>query len=310
MKNIKIVLALIGFFSVVSCQKQTEHQFIYAFENKEEVTIENINKTIKVLEDRLSSYGLKFVIEPFQNKSIKINAYANRLKVESFNRVVVNKGKLEFWETCNANNFRTKLFDIKDMLSKDSDKEKYNTSTSILENAVSGDFLNGSILLYFKPSDTLDVVKKLDSLKLKLSGKERFVKFLYGLPREDKTLPIHVIQSNRENRAAISGSVVTKVRQSFNQINQPVVSLFMNKEGALQWERLTEKAYNENSQIAMVINDIVFSAPGVANGPIKEGRSEISGNFNVIEAVELSAILSGKEEIPQLKLLKYTKQPQ
>jgi SecD/SecF fusion protein len=47
----------------------------------------------------------------------------------------------------------------------------------------------------------------------------------------------------------------------------------MNGQGAKAWEELTGRAY---TNIAIVLDDIVYSAPGVSSGPISGGRSEIS----------------------------------
>jgi preprotein translocase subunit SecD len=43
------------------------------------------------------------------------------------------------------------------------------------------------------------------------------------------------------------------------------------------WEELTGRAYTQKSNIAIVLDDVVYSAPGVSTGPISGGRSEISG---------------------------------
>jgi SecD/SecF fusion protein len=49
----------------------------------------------------------------------------------------------------------------------------------------------------------------------------------------------------------------------------------MNGQGAKAWEELT--VYTKKSNIAIVLDDVVYSAPGVSTGPISGGRSEISG---------------------------------
>jgi len=54
----------------------------------------------------------------------------------------------------------------------------------------------------------------------------------------------------------------------------------------------------------------VFSAPRVSNERIKGGCHEIFGDFITQEVGELTAVLIRKDEIPQLKLIKYTKQLQ
>ena len=52
----------------------------------------------------------------------------------------------------------------------------------------------------------------------------------------------------------------------------------MNSQGAKVWEILTERAYTQQTNIAIVLDDIVYSAPGVTRGAISGGRSEITGD--------------------------------
>ena len=46
----------------------------------------------------------------------------------------------------------------------------------------------------------------------------------------------------------------------------------MNAQGARIWEDLTGVAYAQNSNIAIVLDDIIYSAPGVTRGAISGGR--------------------------------------
>jgi SecD/SecF fusion protein len=39
----------------------------------------------------------------------------------------------------------------------------------------------------------------------------------------------------------------------------------MNGQGAKAWEELTGRAYTQKSNIAIVLDDIVYSAPGIAD---------------------------------------------
>jgi SecD/SecF fusion protein len=102
--------------------------------------------------------------------------------------------------------------------------------------------------------------------------------------------------SNRDGSAALGGDVIVDARQNFDQSNRVVVDMAMNSEGARQWKRLTGE--NINRQIAIVLDDYVYSAPNV-NDEIPNGRSQISGNFEVVEAQDLANILkAGKLPAP------------
>jgi SecD/SecF fusion protein len=78
---------------------------------------------------------------------------------------------------------------------------------------------------------------------------------------------------------------------SFDQFGKPSVTMQMNGKGAKQWEELTGKAFTQKSSIAIVLDNIVYSAPGVSSGPIAGGRSEISGTFTIDETKDLANVL-------------------
>ena len=65
----------------------------------------------------------------------------------------------------------------------------------------------------------------------------------------------------------------------------------MDSRGARIWEAMTAKAFKEASNIAIVLDNTVYSAPGVSNGAIAGGRSEITGNFTLNEAIDLANVL-------------------
>ena len=55
---------------------------------------------------------------------------------------------------------------------------------------------------------------------------------------------------------------------------------------------MTGEAYENRSQIAIVLDNTVYSAPGVTSGAIScRGNSEISGSFTLNEAIDLANVL-------------------
>lgn len=96
---------------------------------------------------------------------------------------------------------------------------------------------------------------------------------------------------NQDN-ARLDGSVVTFAGAQPDPRGGSSVSLRMNDDGAKEWEKMTTEAYNGGGrEIAIVLDDEVVSAPGVRNGPISGGSSEITGNFTLEEATDLANIL-------------------
>jgi len=89
----------------------------------------------------------------------------------------------------------------------------------------------------------------------------------------------------------MSGGVIVDARDTFDQMGKPAVSMKMNGAGSKTWEELTGRAFTQKSNIAIVLDNIVYSAPGVSTGPIAGGNSEISGNFEIAETKDLANVL-------------------
>ncbi len=94
---------------------------------------------------------------------------------------------------------------------------------------------------------------------------------------------------NRE--APIEGDEVADAREQLDpQSNQMAVSLTLKKDGARQWGRLTEKAFPTKKSIAIALDNEIVSAPHV-QAVMKDGRSQITGNFSATEAKDLASML-------------------
>ena len=94
-------------------------------------------------------------------------------------------------------------------------------------------------------------------------------------------------------KPALSGDVITQASSEYDaQQGGNYVSMTMKPEAARIWARLT--AANIGKQVAIVLDDQVYSAPNVSNA-IEGGRSTITGNFSTDEAKDLANVLkSGK----------------
>lgn len=105
------------------------------------------------------------------------------------------------------------------------------------------------------------------------------------------------IKTNRDNRAPLTGDVVTDARADFQQNSAYAnVSMSMNNEGAKIWARMTKE--NVGKSIAIALDGYIYSFPNVS-GEIPGGQSNITGNFTVEEAKDLANTLkSGKMPAP------------
>ncbi len=166
----------------------------------------------------------------------------------------------------------------------------------------------GPVLASFESKDQEIVSDYLNNPKVRalLAPEQRYVKFVWGIPQFMETeadedteqeveslelVELYALKGNRENKPQLSGAVITDAKQEFQQNGTPSVTMQMNLKGAKIWEKMTGNAFNTGSQIAIVLDDIVYSAPGVTSGPISGGNSEISGTFTLNEAVDLANVL-------------------
>ncbi len=103
--------------------------------------------------------------------------------------------------------------------------------------------------------------------------------------------------SSRDGLPALGGDVIVDASQDYSPTGQVEVSMSMNSEGAQAWKRLTGD--NIGRQIAIVLDDYVYSYPNVGS-EIAGGRSSISGGgMSVEEALDISNILkAGKLPAP------------
>ena len=168
------------------------------------------------------------------------------------------------------------------------------TSNLILDKVVGQGYQGGPILAQFAARDGETILGYLDQPEVRklLPAEYRYVRFALGKPDADSdVVELFALRSNRDNRAPLSGGVVVDAIQTYDQLGNPAVSMQMDSRGARIWENMTGKAFQEASNIAIVLDDIVYSAPGVSSGAIAGGRSEITGDFSLNEAIDLANVL-------------------
>jgi SecD/SecF fusion protein len=113
-------------------------------------------------------------------------------------------------------------------------------------------------------------------------------------------------------KAPLDGEVVTNASSTLDNITgEPQVSLLMDARGAREWAKLTQRAFDGDSQgnrreIAIVLDNEVVTTPSVNTGAITGGASVISGNFNIQETVDLANILQVGKLPAKTKIIQET----
>ncbi|MDR1403267.1 MAG: protein translocase subunit SecDF [Tannerellaceae bacterium] len=165
-------------------------------------------------------------------------------------------------------------------------------------NTYNGQLSRGPIVgfAHSKDRDKIDEYLSMRQVKEVLP---RYLSLKWGVKAMDEKEQFFYLYAikitNRDGTPSLGGDVVTDAVADFAQTpgrNEQEVSMTMNAEGAKAWARLTKE--NINKSIAIILDDLVYSAPTVQN-EITGGRSNITGHFTPEEAKDLANVLkSGK----------------
>ncbi|WP_418263269.1 protein translocase subunit SecDF [Flavobacterium faecale] len=284
---------------------------------------ESVESAFGVLRKRIDKFGVTQPNIQKLGESGRILVELPGAKdVDRIKKLLQSTAQLEFWETykideignflvaandalkkTEINNVETKKV-VKDSLSALLTDTKDSLATKQGNNPLFDKMLSqggGPVLGLFAPKDTavINSYFKRADIRVLLAPEFRYVKFVWGKSSQIKdakdknveAVELYALRGNRDDAAAMSGGVVTGANPSFDQLGKPSVSIEMNGQGAKIWEELTGRAFTQKSNIAIVLDDVVYSAPGVSSGPIAGGRSEISGSFTLDESTDLANVL-------------------
>ena len=280
----------------------------------------SIVSAFEVLRKRIDKFGVTQPnIQRLGNSGRILVELPGARDVERVKNLLQSTAQLEFWETASNQSYGTFLAqanellktvvttekkatneeetsDIDDLLSDVSaQQDSISTVVNPIYDYVKGaGYAGGPVLLQVDAKDQpiLEEYLNRSDVRALLPADLRFTKFLWGIPNaQTNIVDLYVVNANRTNEPPLSGSVIVDASQTYDQLGAPAVSMQMNGKGARVWEDMTGKAFREGSNIAIVLDDVVYSAPGVSKGAIAGGRSEISGQFSLNEAIDLSNVL-------------------
>ena len=134
---------------------------------------------------------------------------------------------------------------------------------------------------------------RMPRIRRLLPPQVQFTKFMWERPSQgSEVAALYALKSNRDGVPRMSGDVVSDARDQFDQYNRPAVGMDMNVRGAREWQELTNEANLNNTGIAIVLDNRVYTAPGVSQkGGIPGGSSEITGTFTVTETKDIANVL-------------------
>ncbi|WP_046758406.1 protein translocase subunit SecDF [Kordia jejudonensis] len=244
-------------------------------------------------------------------------------------KLLQTTAELEFWKTYNDNSklstffaaANEKLKELPQYASQNEDKKEEATETTEGEeeqkaedlltsteedslavvnplfDRINFTFQGGGIVGKVKEADKDTVMKLLnnDLIKQVKPAELRAIRFAFGKEKDDLGFQdLYVLEGERKGakiEPQMKGDVIDAASQGFAQDGKANVNMQKNGIGAKQWEKLTEEVHKERGFIAIVLDNIVYSAPSVNNGKISGGNSQISGNFTINEAQDLANVL-------------------
>jgi SecD/SecF fusion protein len=282
---------------------------------------ESIVSAFEVLRKRIDKFGVTQPnIQRLGNSGRILVELPGAKDVERVKNLLQSTAQLEFWETFKNDqliNFlaqadallKQEIIDnktteekestdsaIDDLLADVAETDSTNVvaTNPIMDRIVGYGYQGGPVMAQFATRDQEQITAYLNRSDVRrlLPADFRYIKFAWGKPlATGDVVELYALKSNRDDMPPLSGGVVVDATQSYDALGNPAVSMQMNASGARTWENMTGKAFREATNIAIVLDNIVYSAPGVSKGAIAGGRSEISGNFTLNEAIDLANVL-------------------
>jgi SecD/SecF fusion protein len=280
---------------------------------------ESVVSAFEVLRERIDGFG---VTQP----NIQREGNSGRILVElpgardiaRAQDLLSSTAQLEFWETYEPGNQSLLNFliqtneSLKSIVEKEETPVKPESEIDSLLSDVGQDSLNlnaqqnplfeklqlsgpGFAVGMAAIKDTAEIGAwlRLPQIRRLLPPDIQFTKFLWERPSQGvEVAALFALKSNRDNTPRMSGDVVSDARDQFDQFNRPAVGMDMNVRGAREWQELTNEANLNNTGIAIVLDNRVYTAPGVSSkGGIAGGSSEITGTFTVTETKDIANVL-------------------
>ncbi|MCL9769904.1 protein translocase subunit SecDF [Flavobacterium sp. HXWNR69] len=279
-------------------------------------TQESVQSAFEVLRKRIDQFGVTQPnIQMLGNSGRILVELPGAKDVDRIKKLLQGTAQLEFWETYKIEEVGQYLMSVEEALKKTEVVAKATpTKTTGIDSlltdkadttaAKNSPFLGKMVapgqqgaphIGTFRIKDTavINAYFKRADIKALLPANLANVKFVWGKTnaKTPEFTDLYALKGTRDNVAPLSGGVIVDAKDTFDQFGKPAVSMQMNGNGARKWEQITGAVSQEGNAIAIVLDDVVYSAPGVSKGAITGGQSEISGNFTIDETKDLANVL-------------------
>ena len=308
---------------------------------QQEINI-SINTAFEVLRSRIDKFGVTQPNIQRIGTSGRIQIELPGAKdIDRVTKLITSKAELQFWAVFSNFEMQNFLFSadakvaeilkdenateqqkdsvkkggLDDLLNKNKDSTATNQRKSLFTyltpTRAQSQQTSSSAIAYAKVRDTAQINQLLamPQVRALLPNDQKFAKFLWDykpnalISDKPEDIYLYAIKSNRTDSPRMDGDIISDAAQEFDQVkaNQAVVTMSMTSSASREWEKMTTE--NIGRQVAVVLDDYVYTAPNVSQ-TISGGNTQISGgNMTVQEAQDIATVLKAGKLPAQARII-------
>ena len=281
----------------VTLLNKTDEEVLTALAEKAESAIKSAHN---IFENRVKRFGVNQPnIQNVGNSGRILIELPGVKEPERVQNILRGTASLEFWETLDGSDIiagfaEADQYLVDNPLNNEDLQEGDRPLSSLIYIPEGGVY--GACVGYATAADTARVSRYINYLQDRgavSEWPESFVGRWEVKPEERVSTTrdyfgLVALDVNPEHIAPLDGSVITSASVETDRHGEIGVSMNMNAAGTQRWGVLTGN--NVGKQIAVVLDDLVYSYPNV-NEAITGGQSRITGNFTMNEAQDLANVL-------------------
>ena len=274
-----------------------------------EKTRSDISKSVDLLRERFSRFGMLLPsIENTQREGRILMKLPGVKEPERVHKLIQSSAKLEFYETYTVDNALPLLAELSETAATQNAEGEQSGKTlaemlwsdALVAVTTSGyegtkdvqipasNYIGGACIGVANEADTAAVNRILASPAAKkiLPSDLKCRWSVKGIDKKDSYFQLVALRTSNGEAALGDADMIDDASAELSQFSGSYeVSMTMNSDAAAKWAKMTR--YNIGKQVAIVLDDQVYSFPMIAT-PIEGGRSSITGNFTVEEAKEIA----------------------
>ena len=293
--------------------KSSDEEIFVILDRESETAIDN---TESIIRKRIDQLGVAQPnVQKLQNGRILVELPGVDDR-ERARKQLKSTANLEFWVTYFNDEVINRILTASAELGKERNPELYGEDSPADTALTQEQFnLKNPIFALLRPTrnrsaivgvafvnDTTAINKLLKSPiaieALKNAKGEKDLRLLWDAKSNNNEVLLYAIKDESgKGKAKLTGKSIIDARVSYDEIGDVVVSMTMNGEGTGVWGQMTKECASQNNRaVAVVLDNMVFSAPNVQSA-ITSGRSQISFGSNqtasekLVEAEDLSSLL-------------------